>query len=325
MVVGLTYDLRSDYLKEGFSEEETAEFDRESTVEAIESTIHQLGYSTVRIGHVRTLVGKLAQGERWDLVFNICEGMHGIGREAQVPALLDAYKIPYVFSDPLVLALTLHKGMTKHVVRDCGVPTPDFAVVSEKADIALVNLPYPLFVKPLGEGTGKGIDSKNKVNNPAELEKVCQELLPRFEQGLIIETYLPGREFTVGIVGTGEKARSVGVMEVILNTEAEANAYSYVNKEECDERVIYRILNNELAERCAQVSLKAWRALNCRDGGRVDLRLDSSGNPGFMEVNPLAGLHPVHSDLPIICNLQGIPYLDLMRWIMDSALERAAR
>jgi len=325
MVVGLTYDLRSDYLKEGFSEEETAEFDRESTVEAIESTIHQLGYSTVRIGHVRTLVGKLAQGERWDLVFNICEGMHGIGREAQVPALLDAYKIPYVFSDPLVLALTLHKGMTKHVVRDCGVPTPDFAVVSEKADIALVNLPYPLFVKPLGEGTGKGIDSKNKVNNPAELEKVCQELLPRFEQGLIIETYLPGREFTVGIVGTGEKARSVGVMEVILNTEAEANAYSYVNKEECDERVVYRILNNELAERCAQVSLKAWRALNCRDGGRVDLRLDSSGNPGFIEVNPLAGLHPVHSDLPIICNLQGIPYLDLMRWIMDSALERAAR
>ena len=325
MVVGLTYDLRSDYLKEGFSEEETAEFDRESTVEAIESTIHQLGYSTVRIGHVRTLVGKLAQGERWDLVFNICEGMHGIGREAQVPALLDAYKIPYVFSDPLVLALTLHKGMTKHVVRDCGVPTPDFAVVSEKADIALVNLPYPLFVKPLGEGTGKGIDSKNKVNNPAELEKVCQELLPRFEQGLIIEIYLPGREFTVGIVGTGEKARSVGVMEVILNTEAEANAYSYVNKEECDERVVYRILNNELAERCAQVSLKAWRALNCRDGGRVDLRLDSSGNPGFMEVNPLAGLHPVHSDLPIICNLQGIPYLDLMRWIMDSALERAAR
>jgi D-alanine-D-alanine ligase len=251
--------------------------------------------------------------------------MHGIGREAQVPALLDAYKIPYVFSDPLVLALTLHKGMTKHVVRDCGVPTPDFAVVSVKADIASVNLPYPLFIKPLGEGTGKGIDSKSKVNNPAELEKVCQELLPRFEQGLIIETYLPGREFTVGIVGTGEKARSVGVMEVILNTEAEANAYSYVNKEECEERVVYRILNNELAERCAQVSLKAWRALNCRDGGRVDLRLDSSGNPGFIEVNPLAGLHPVHSDLPIICNLQGIPYLDLMRWIMDSALERAAR
>jgi len=322
MVVGLTYDLRSDYLKEGFSEEETAEFDRDSTVEAIESTLQKLGYSTVRIGHVRQLVRKLADGERWDLVFNICEGMYGIGREAQVPALLDAYNIPYVFSDPLVLALTLHKGMTKHVIRDCGIPTPDFAIVNVNADIASVKLPYPLFVKPLGEGTGKGIDSKSKVNNPAELELTCLELLPRFEQGLIIETYLPGREFTVGIVGTGEKARSVGVMEVTLNPNAEANAYSYVNKEECDELVVYSMVADELAQRCAEVSLKAWRALNCRDGGRVDLRLDEYGNPGFMEVNPLAGLHPVHSDLPIMCNLQGISYLDLMRWIMDSAMER---
>ncbi|MCX6287619.1 MAG: D-alanine--D-alanine ligase [Bacteroidetes bacterium] len=322
MIVGLTYDLRSDYLKEGFSEEETAEFDRESTVEAIESTIQQLGYSTVRIGHVRHLIQRLGAGERWDMVFNICEGMYGIGREAQVPALLDVYRIPYVFSDPLVLALTLHKGMTKHIVRDCGVPTPDFTVVMVKADIASVNLPFPLFVKPLGEGTGKGIDSKSKVNDPAELEKICLELLPRFEQGLIIETYLPGREFTLGIVGTGEKARCIGVMEVILNSEAEADAYTYVNKEECDERVEYRIVTDELADRCAQTSLKAWRALNCRDGGRVDIRLDADGKPGFMEVNPLAGLHPVHSDLPIICNLQGIPYLQLMKWIMDSAVER---
>ena len=322
MVVGLTYDLRSDYLKEGFSEEETAEFDRESTVEAIEQTIQQLGFSTSRIGHLRQLINKIARGERWDLVFNICEGMYGIGREAQVPCVLDAYKIPYVFSDPLVLALTLHKGMTKHVVRDCGVSTPDFAVVSVKADIDSVDLPYPLFVKPLGEGTGKGIDSKSKVNNPAELEKICLELLPRFVQGLIIETYLPGREFTVGIVGTGEKARSVGVMEVILNPEAEADAYTYVNKEECDERVLYRIVTDELARECADVALRAWRALNCRDGGRVDIRLDAGGKPGFMEVNPLAGLHPEHSDLPIICNLQGIPYLQLMGWIMESAMER---
>lgn len=322
MLVGLTYDLRSDYLKEGFSEEETAEFDRESTIEAIESSLQQLGYATVRIGHVRQLIQKLAGGGRWDLVFNICEGMHGIGREAQVPALLDAFSIPYVFSDPLVLALTLHKGMTKHVVRDCGVPTPDFAVVTDKADISSVNLPYPLFVKPLGEGTGKGIDPRSKVNDRDQLEKACLELLPRFDQGLIIETYLPGREFTVGIVGTGVKARSVGVLEVILNTEAEVNAYSYLNKEECEERVVYRILEDALAKRCSEVSLKAWRALNCRDGGRVDLRLDANGNPGFMEVNPLAGLHPEHSDLPIICNLQGIPYLQLMKWIMDSAVER---
>jgi D-alanine-D-alanine ligase len=256
------------------------------------------------------------------MVFNICEGMYGIGREAQVPALLDAYHIPYVFSDPMVLALTLHKGMTKHVVRDCGVPTPDFACVTSREDILRVNLPYPLFVKPLGEGTGKGISSKSKVSAPSELEPVCMDLLSRFELGLIVETYLPGREFTVGIVGTGAKARSVGVMEVLLNNEAEANAYSYVNKQEYEERVRYTLVRDETARRCEEVSLKAWNALDCRDGGRVDIRLDASGNPGFIEVNPLAGLHPEHSDLPIICNLQGIPYLELMRWIMDSAMER---
>jgi D-alanine-D-alanine ligase len=325
MLVGITYDLRSDYLKEGFSEEETAEFDRESTIEAIDLAIRACGHETVRIGHVRHLAMKLVSGERWDLVFNICEGMHGIGREAQVPALLDAYGIPYVFSDPLVLALTLHKGMTKHVVRDCGIPTPDFAVVTADEDIGRIRLKYPLFVKPLGEGTGKGIDAKSRVNDEKELREVCHQLLPRYPLGLIVETFLPGREFTVGIVGTGARARAIGVMEVILNEKAEANAYSYVNKEECEELVRYKIVEGPAADLCIKVSLDAWRALNCRDGGRVDLRMDSDGIPGFMEVNPLAGLHPEHSDLPIICNLQGIPYKTLIGWILDSAMERKVK
>jgi len=117
LTIGLTYDLRSEYLAEGFSEEETAEFDRDDTITAIESTIRSLGHRTERIGHSRQLAAALVAGRRWDLVFNICEGMHGIGREAQVPALLDAYQIPYVFSDTVVCALTLHKGMTKDVVR----------------------------------------------------------------------------------------------------------------------------------------------------------------------------------------------------------------
>ena len=160
MIVGLTYDLRDDYLKEGYSEEETAEFDAEVTIDAIDSTLQSLGFQTQRIGNIKSLVKALHGDQKWDLVFNICEGMYGIGREAQVPAILDAYKIPYVFSDPLVLALTLHKGHTKRVVRDFGIPTADFEVVNTLSDVEKVNLPYPLFVKPVAEGTGKGIDSK---------------------------------------------------------------------------------------------------------------------------------------------------------------------
>ena len=322
MKVGITYDLRSEYLKQGYSEEETAEFDRDDTVVAIEKTLHQLGYETERIGNIRQLATALVKGKKWDIVFNFCEGMFGIGREAQVPALLDAYKIPYVFSGPLILALTLHKAMTKSVIRDANIPTPDFFVVKSTDDIDKVNLPYPLFAKPVAEGTGKGIDASSVILNPDELKERCTHLLNRYKQPVLVETYLSGREFTVGIVGTGENARSVGVMEIVLNAKAEKNVYSYVNKEECEELVQYVLATGPEAKACEKVSLDAWRVLECEDGGRVDIRYDNKGIPNFIEVNPLAGLHPEHSDLPILTTKNGISYPDLLKMIMDSAITK---
>lgn len=322
MIVGITYDLREDYLAEGYSKEETAEFDRPDTVEAIESALHAMGLETERIGHLRSLVKRLMSGDRWELVFNIAEGLNGYAREAQVPALLDAYRIPYTFSDPLVLSLSLHKGMAKHVIRDLGIPTPDFCVVETEREIPLVHLPFPLFVKPVAEGTGKGIRAASKVSNPGELHSVSLDLLRRYMQPVIVETFLPGREFTVGIAGTGHEARALGVMEVILTEDAEGDAYSYANKEGYEELVRYRLVNDPAAEKAAEVALAAWNGLGCRDAGRVDLRADASGRPSFIEVNPLAGLHPVHSDLPILCRLAGIHYQQLIEMIMESALNR---
>lgn len=322
MKVGLTYDLRSEYLNEGYSEEETAEFDRDDTIESIDKTLQQLGYETDRIGHIRNLAARLVKGDKWDIVFNIAEGMYGIAREAQVPALLDAYAIPCVFSDPLVLALTLHKGMCKHVVRDCHIPTPDFAMVNTLSDIEKVKMPFPLFAKPIAEGTGKGIDGKSKINNAKELKLLCTDLLKRFNQPVLVETYLPGREFTVGIVGTGDDAKSVGVLEVVLRDDAEPDAYSYVNKEQCEELVEYILVKDKLAKACEKVALNSWKAIGCRDGGRVDLRVDEKGIPNFLEVNPLAGLHPKHSDLPILSSMNGIQYKNLIKMIMDSAVKR---
>jgi D-alanine-D-alanine ligase len=322
MIVGLTYDLRSEYLEQGYTEEETAEFDREETVAAIESTLNKLGYETERIGNVKQLARELVFGKKWDIVFNICEGMYGIGREAQVPALLDAYNIPYVFSGPLVLALTLHKAMTKSVIRDAGVPTPAFHLVHTKEDITAVNLPFPLFAKPLAEGTGKGIDMHSVIHNTEQLRQRCIYLLDRFKQPVLVETFLSGREFTVGIVGTGEEAHSVGVMEIILNEKAEKNVYSYVNKEECEELVEYVLVSGPVAEACEKISLDAWRVLGCEDAGRVDVRHDGNGVPNFIEVNPLAGIHPEHSDLPILSTKNGISYSELMQMIMDSAVKK---
>jgi D-alanine-D-alanine ligase len=325
MLVGFTYDLRSAYLAMGYGEEETAELDRESTIEAIEGALRVLGHETDRIGNVKELVARLGRGDRWDLVFNFAEGMHGIGREAQVPALLDAYEIPYTFSDPLVMSLTLHKGMTKRVVRDAGVPTPDFAVVERESDAAAVDLPLPLFVKPVAEGTGKGVTPRSVVRERSDLWPRCAELLARFRQPVLVETMCTGREFTTGILGTGDEARVVGTIEVILLPQAEADVYSYVNKENCEELVEYRLANpaeEPVVAENDRVALAAWRALGCRDGGRVDLRCDAAGQPQFLEVNPLAGLHPEHSDLPIIATKVGMPYVDLVRRIVESAATR---
>lgn len=322
MIIGITYDLRSDYLAEGYSPEETAEFDREDTIEAIEGTLQDLGYRTDRIGHLRDLAARLVAGERWDLVFNIAEGLSGFGREAQVPALLDAYDIPYTFSDPLVLSLTLHKGMTKHVLRDLGIPTPDFIVIETDSQIGSVGLPFPLFAKPVAEGTGRGVTAASKIGSRDELYSVCRRLLAGYRQPVLVESFLPGREFTVGIVGTAVDSAALGVMEVVLRPQAENEVYSYLNKEKYEQLVSYELVGDKMAEAAKEVALAAWRGLGCRDGGRVDLRADADGKPNFLEVNPLAGLHPKHSDLPIMCTLAGIKYRELIGRIMQSALSR---
>ena len=322
MKIGITYDLRDDYLAAGYSLEETAEFDRADTIEAIEQALRSLGYQTDRIGNIKSLTKRLAVGNRWDLVFNIAEGFQGFGREAQVPALLDAYNIPYTGSDPLVLSLALHKGMTKHVLRNLGIPTADFALVEMEDDITGVELPFPLFAKPVAEGTGKGITAASKVTTRNDLSNVCRKLLTKYRQPVLIETFLPGREFTVGIVGTGRDAIAIGTMELHLKDRAAGDVYSYFNKENYEELVEYRLVNDDTAQEAKEDALAAWRGLGCRDAGRVDLRADCMGRPNIMEVNPLAGLHPRHSDFPILCRLTGIAYEELIGMIIRSALRR---
>jgi len=322
MIIAITYDLREDYLAMGFNEEDAAEFDTIGTIEGIEEALHHAGHETERIGHLRLLMEALLAGRRWDMVFNICEGFYGIGREAQVPALLDAFSIPYVFSNPLVLSLTLDKGMTKRIIRDAGIPTANFAVVAKPADIPQVDLPYPLFVKPVAEGTGKGISGDSIIRDPEALKNRCLYLLKRFHQPVLVETFLPGREFTVGITGTGDEAAVTGVMEVLLTVKAEPGVYSYTNKEEWRERCTYQLATGEIAAACEKVALAAWNALNCEDGGRIDLRCDANGIPNFIEVNPLAGMNPVYSDLPMLSRMNGISYNELIQRIMTSAVKK---
>jgi D-alanine-D-alanine ligase len=322
MIVGITYDLRDEYLSQGYSEEQTAEFDRRDTIDAIVQALESLGHRPVRIGHVKNLLEALVQGKRWDMVFNIAEGLYGVGREALIPAILDAYRIPYTFSDPLVLTLSLHKGMTKRIIQSLGIPTPRFTVAETPAQAEKTDLGFPLFVKPVAEGTGKGITVKSKVDNKTQLLEQCRYLLTKYQEPALIEEYVGGREYTVGIVGSGQEAEAIGTLEVILKEDAEAHAYSYENKEKCEELIEYRLVTGETVEKIAALALRAWQGMGCRDAGRVDFRCDGKGNPFFLEINPLAGLHPLHSDLPIIATQAGIGYLELIRRIMAQAEKR---
>jgi D-alanine-D-alanine ligase len=319
---GVTYDLRDDYRALGYSEEDTAEFDAEATITSVCEALAGLGHRVSRIGGIRTLTAALAAGARWDAVFNICEGLKGMAREAQVPALLEAFDIPYLFSDPLTLALSLDKAMCKRVVRDAGVPTADFAVIETPDDIAKVTLAFPLFLKPVGEGSGKGVDRHSKVDDAAGLARVATDLLAKFRQPVLVEEFLPGREFTVGITGTGGAASVLGISEIVPTDKFIGHGYGFENKEMWEDKLSIRPVDDDEARCAGQVALRAWRMLRCRDGGRADIRLDRNGQPRFIEVNPLAGIRPGYSDLCFIADFAGISYQQLIGKFLESFLAR---
>jgi len=321
--IGLVYDLRAAYRDQGLSEEALAEFDSEATVDALDAALRGLGHTPDRIGHGRELARRLVAGERWDLVFTIAEGVAGRSREAQVPALLEMFAVPYTFSDPLTCAATLDKGVAKRLAAAAGVATARFAVVGAVAELDALELTYPLFAKPLAEGTGKGVDGDSHVPTPAALRPVVARLLARYRQPVLVEEYLPGREFTTSLLGTSADARVLGTLEVLLREGAPHGDYTFAVKEESEQYVDYLPLRDPLLRGPVEaLALLAYRALECRDAGRVDVRLDGQGRPCFLEVNPLPGLHPSHSDLPMTAIAYGMGYGELIGAIVASACRR---
>jgi D-alanine-D-alanine ligase len=322
MRVALVYDLRDDYRALGFSEEEVAEFDSVETIDALAGALAALGVEAVRVGRGQVLAARLAAGERYDIVFSIAEGVRGRSREAQVPALCELFDQPYLFSDPLTAAAAHDKAVAKRLVRDAGVPTPAFAAAERSADEIAGWNDFPAFVKPLAEGTGKGCEAGSRVETQAELQAAAARVIARYRQPALIEQYLPGREFTVGIAGNGDDARVLGICEIVLKPNAEANVYSLHNKELCEELVTYAPASDAEAQLAGARALAAYRALQCRDAARIDFRSDANGEPHFLEANPLAGLHPSHSDLPILAAQNGIDYVTLIGLILDAGLAR---
>ena len=325
MRIALVYDLRDDYRALGLSEEEVAEFDNVETIDQLAGALAALGCEVERVGRGQALAARLVAGERYDLVFSIAEGVKGRSREAQVPALCELFDQPYLFSDPLTMSACLDKAVAKRLVRDAGVKTPSFAVAERSADEVADWAEFPAFVKPLAEGTGKGCEAASLVHTKAELHEAVARVIGRYRQPALIERYLPGREFTVGIVGNGDDARVLGVCEILLKPNAEANVYSLHNKELCEELVTYAPVDDGEARLTGTFALATYRALECRDAARIDFRSDANGEPYFLEANPLAGLNPWHSDLPILAAQNGIDFVTLIGMVLDAGLARYGR
>jgi D-alanine-D-alanine ligase len=328
MRIGLAYNEKPD----SGGSDDYAEWDDPSTIDAVERALGFFG-SVVRLEADAFFPHKLSR-ERPDIVFNMAEGLHGPSRESHVPAMCEYLNVPYTGSDPLTLALALHKGRTKEILAFRGVPTAPFRVVERAADLDRLPIPFPLFVKPVAEGSGKGIFVNNLCDSPALLAERVLFLLERYAQPVLVETYLPGPEFTVAILGNGAAARCLPVVGLdfgILPRDA-APVYGYEAKWIWDrpERPLEifqcpaRVAAPQYRE-IERVALDAYHALACRDWCRVDVRVDRFGVPNIVELNPLPGILPdpaMNSCFPKAARVAGLTYDELIQEVVQIAWQR---
>lgn len=326
MRVGLTFDLKDDFVPAPEDPPDAGtELDTEETIGALERAIRAHGHETLRIGGARALMTSGGIAPAVDLVFNISEGLGGRSREAQVPAILELLGIPYTGSDPLTMSLSLDKAMAKKVLRGEGVPTPDWVEVRRTEDLDATLPGFPLFVKPVHEGTAMGVTARSLVRDAAALNHEVRRLLRAYRQPVLVETFLPGREFTTGILGNRPPS-PLGTMEVVVADPEEDGIYTGTSKARFEEKVRYlpaSTIDPDLRRRIEEVALAAHRALDCRDFSRVDIRCDAQGRPHCIEVNPLAGLSPRTSDLAFIARFEGIAWETLIGRILDAAVARS--
>lgn len=351
LIVGLAYNLKRHCPDAGgMVEDAAAEYESEETVAGIAGAIEDLGHQVVHLPYRPSFPQDVLKA-RPDIVFNIAEGWQGRNREALIPAILEFYHIPYTGSDPLTLAATLDKAVAKMMVAAAGIRTPAFLKVESPVQCQKAHVRYPVFVKPCCEGSSKGIRFSSLARNRRELLEKVAWVTHTYGQAALVEEFLPGREFTVGIIGN-EELTVLPIMEVVpgpelatggeqLFTGGEEDSasgagesalastgagtefiYSYEVKSGNLERFLCPApLEPGLEAAIRHLAVRAYRVLECRDLARVDIRLDKTGRPNFLEVNPLPGLSAV-SLFPLQARAAGMSFRDLVGGILDASLRR---
>lgn len=335
--VGLSFNLRGSGGRDG-PEDMEAEYDAWSTVSAIAEALSFGGASTVCLLPVERDLPHLLEQTRPDIVFNIAEGRAGRSREMLAPALLELMGIPYTGSDPVALGVAMDKALAKAVAVATGVPTAPWQVVSHADDAAALGrwASFPAFVKPLAEGSSKGVRSASRVHDPQQLARQVQWVLTTYRQPALIEAYLPGREFSVGLLGN-RAVRVLPVLEVRPTRpvgDMSDFVYCYHTKSGNLETFLCPAPVEPQLQRDLETYGEAiFRALGLRDVARVDFRLDADGVPHFLEVNPLPGLSPASlltaqaqaAGLALADLVAGILLASVNRWLLEPDLEPSRR
>jgi D-alanine-D-alanine ligase len=320
MRVGFVYNVR--HAPPGNVSDEEAEFDDPAAIDAIRSAIAAHGHEVISFEADRTLPATLSS-TAVDVVFNIAESRGDRGREAHVPALLELLGIPYTGSDAVTLGVTLDKSLASTLVAAAGVATPRGFVAMSRDDALPAELGYPMIVKPLHEGSSKGISADSVVFDEVGLREQVEAVASRYRQPALCEEYVAGREITVGMLGV--PPRALPPMEVVFLSGDPLPVYSFEVKRRFEELVRYEIPAKVTAAELAAIeraSLSAFGALGCRDVARLDLRLAGDGVPYFLECNPLPGLAPGVGDITFIAEAAGISFENLIGEILESALRR---
>ncbi len=309
-----------------------AEWDSMETVNAVKEAIAER-YSVELIEANEHAFQKLVRIKP-DFVFNMAEGLHGVSREAQIPAILEMLNIPYLGSNPLTLGICLDKARTKEILSYHRIPTAQFAVVRTMTDFEDARVKFPAMVKPLHEGSSKGIYNSCVARNLEDLEREVRTILESYNQPALIEEYLPGREFTVAILGNGDEARALPIVEIKFDALPRGMnpIYSYEAKWIWDTTEnpldIFECpahLDNSLRQEIASLCLDAYKVLECRDWTRIDVRCDAHGRPNVLEVNPLPGILPKPEDnscVPKAARADGLSYNGLINAVLDHAMAR---
>ena len=315
------------------------EWDSPDTVDAVRAALEER-YSVTMIEANEEAYQKLVKN-RPDFAFNMSEGLYGASREAQIPAILEMLQIPYVGSDPLTLSVCLDKARAKEILSYYGIPTAPFAVIRSMVEISKrngssenVRVKFPAIVKPLHEGSSKGIYNSCVVKNTGELEREVQIVLSTYNQPALVEEFLSGREFTVAMLGNGDAIRTLPIVEIKFDALPPGvnPIYSYEAKWIWDQSEqpleIFECpaeLDETLRRDIETICRDAFKVLNCRDWSRIDVRLDAAGTPHILEINPLPGILPRPEDnscFPKAARAVGMSYNQLINSVLDIAMER---